>query len=229
MQRKPKWIEIKGECEDCHREGKHFCTGPKPQKSVAETVSSALKDLLPDFIKTVREEAKAEDSTIQEKRAIDKPEDLSNNNKKEMQEKPMQTISEELPPQTKQHKPATKPWESGENPWKRDTLRLQKTRPGFRPRWVDPRNFERNLEDGWTFAERKDYGDVYEKITGEEKQLDSRIRRRGMILMEIPENLAKKREDYYANRADRLEKSIKERYSKDAKDLGVETYNPIRR
>jgi hypothetical protein len=139
----------------------------------------------------------------------------------------IETASEPVPTQAqKPSKPATTPWKEQHNPWKRDILRLKKKHPGFRPRWVDPRNFERNLEDGWTFAKNEDYGGLHDKIAGEEKQIDSRIRRRGMVLMEIPEDLALQREAYYANRADMAEESIKARHKKEGKEIGVEAYEP---
>ncbi|TAL13923.1 hypothetical protein EPN95_04520 [Patescibacteria group bacterium] len=138
--------------------------------------------------------------------------------------------SEAVPPLLDEPKPEppTSPWNAPSSPWKRDTLRVIKKRPGFRMRWVDPRNFERNLENGFTFARTEHYGGVYDQIAGEETPIDSHIRRRGMVLMEIPEELAKKREEYYAARADMAERSIRERHKKEANESGVEVYDPVK-
>ena len=122
----------------------------------------------------------------------------------------------------------TAPWASSSSPWKRDTLKLSGKRAGFRPRWVSEINFERNLEYGWVFARRENYGGgTYDKIAGEESNIDSRVRRRGMVLMEIPEELAKQREKHYSDRANEEERSIKERHKKDAVESGVRIYDPI--
>ena len=121
-------------------------------------------------------------------------------------------------------KSPTAPW-AEQSPWRRDTLRIKK-REGWRPHWVDPRNFERNLEDGWTYAKRSDYGMPHDRIPGEESQMDSRIRRRGMVLMEIPEEKALQRQEFYANLADRAEKSIKLRHKKEARENYTEPYEP---
>lgn len=120
---------------------------------------------------------------------------------------------------------ATAPWKDP-SPWKRDTLRVVNRRPGYRVRWVDPRNFERNLEDGWTYAKRENYIGVHDRIPGEEAQMDSKIRRRGMVLMEIPEEKALQRDEFYANLASKAEKSIKERHKKEARENFTESYEP---
>lgn len=230
---KTKWVKTPGLCEACGRVDEHFCpvVAIKKQRSVSEMVAGAMKDLLPDFIKKVRADSGDEKElpvTEQSEVDVDKSVGLDNTVVEEQQLSEVSVpVSVEPVPQEKVKKPATKPWDSGENPWKRDVLRLKKKRPGFRARWVDPRNFERNLEDGWAFAEKQYYGDVSDKIAGEEKQMDSRIRRRGMILMEINEAAAKERETYYADRASKMEKSIMERHEKDAEKSGVETYDPV--
>lgn len=124
-------------------------------------------------------------------------------------------------------KPPTRPWEPGENPWKRDHLRLQYKRQGFRPRWVSERNIDKNLDLGWTFADRRHYRGLTDKPIQDGAQLDSRIKKRELILMEIPEELAKKREEYYSAKADKAEHSIKQRHEKDVSEVGSVTYNPI--
>jgi len=201
--RPKKWIENNGICESCGRDGSHYCTGSDPGK----------RGFMDRLVKQVQGKLSG-----QEVPPVDNQEKREDNIPK-MQESNVIPAVEKRPP--------TKPWTQEGNPWKRDTLRLKGRHPGFRPRWVDPRNFERNLEDGWSFADKKDYGDVYDKIVGEEKQLDSRIRRRGMVLMEIPEGLAKKREEYYEDRAKKAERSIKERHKKDAQEAGVDIYDPV--
>jgi len=129
--------------------------------------------------------------------------------------------------QPKPKREATTPWTTEGNPWRRDMLRLKEKRHGFRARWVSERNFERNLDVGWTFADIGNYGGVSDRLVGEEKQIDSRIRRRGLVLMEMPEELAAQRDAYYADRAEKVEKGIKKNYTKDVEQQGAETYGSV--
>jgi len=92
----------------------------------------------------------------------------------------------------------TRPWDGDSNPWSLDMLRLQKKRPGFRPRFTTKEDLPRKLEQGWKIADAKDYGGVTAVLPGEEAKEGSVIKRREMILIELPEELAKKREDYIA-------------------------------
>jgi len=91
---------------------------------------------------------------------------------------------------------------------------------------VAQRNIERNLGDGWTFASTEHYENVHDKIVGEEKPLDTKVRRRGMVLMEIPEEMAKQREAFYADKIARLSQGIAKQHQNDAADVGVATYTP---
>ena len=150
-------------------------------------------------------------------------------------ETPVRALTDELeeaikkaelnPPDKKILSPTT-PWTQEGNMWKRDHVRLNQKRPGYRARFVAVRNIERNLADGWLFANIKDYGGLTDRIAGEEKQIDTKIRRRELVLMEIPEDMAKSRDKYFADKATRAEEGIKKVYEADAKKLGVPTYVP---
>lgn len=116
----------------------------------------------------------------------------------------------------------TQPWASGNaQPWHMDMLKLAKTRPGFRQRWVAPAKVEQKQMQGFTFADPKDYG-VERKIIGEPTKDGNRIIRREMTLMEIPEERAKARERYYENLHLMRERSRRHEVEKVAAQVGQE-------
>ena len=132
-----------------------------------------------------------------------------------------------MPAATKRRgRPPTKPWTTEGNPWKRDMLRLKTRRTGWRPKFVSARNEERMLQDGWTYASHEHYGGLHDQLPGETGRVDTKIRRRELVLMEIPETLALQRDQHYASLADRAEKSIKRRYKKETQEVGASTYEP---
>lgn len=111
-------------------------------------------------------------------------------------------------------KPPTRPWESSENRWVRDIFKINK-RPRFRARFVSPDNVARKKEEGWAVADCNDYG-----ISQEEGQIATTVTRRGMLLMEIPEELALSRDKYIEERTSLQSKDARDRIKKDAKKIG---------
>jgi len=87
-------------------------------------------------------------------------------------------------------------------------------------------NVERYEHLGYVFAKKRDYEGVHDKLVGEESELDSRITRRELVLMEIPEELALQRDAHYANLAERAEKSTKKKFQKDVDQTGATAYDP---
>ena len=101
-------------------------------------------------------------------------------------------------------KEPTRPWEPDHNPWSLQMLSLQKTRPGYRVKWFrnNPENIEKRELQGWKIASRKDYG-LKAELLGEKGQLDTTVRRRELILMELPEELKKQRDAFIRHKTDR--------------------------
>lgn len=98
----------------------------------------------------------------------------------------------------------TKPWNASDNPWSLDMLRVQgMARPGFRLRWTTAHGLQRKLEQGWQLADRKNYGGVTDTIVGEESKSGSMIKRRELILIEISDDLAKARDDFFRAKTDK--------------------------
>jgi len=112
-------------------------------------------------------------------------------------------------------KPATKPWNSSDNPWSQDIFRTKKVHKGFRPKWVSKTNLDRKMDYGYTIANREDYGETDRNPSYLQRGLegfaglDSMLVRRSMVLMEIPEEKAKQREKWLRNQnKDRIESTL---------------------
>lgn len=123
----------------------------------------------------------------------------------------------------------TRPWDASDNPFALDMLKLKKKHEGFRPRWVSPSNVQKKLDQGWKFADRKDYDGVTDTVIGDEgtSQDGTLVKRREMILMEIPEELAQKRADYIDYKTNRrsieMSKALAEKMNKEIKDATGES------
>lgn len=119
--------------------------------------------------------------------------------------------------------PTTKPWDADNNPWSLDMLRLNKRRKDFRPRFVDKANIEKKLDQGWKVAHKKDWGGTTAKLPGEEGEQDTIIRRRELVLMEMPEESAKKRDEYIAWKTNRATEATMQAADKAAAEVKRET------
>ncbi len=103
----------------------------------------------------------------------------------------------------KSAKKMTTPWNSSSNPWSLDLLRLRKKHKGFEPRFVDKSQVQKRLEQGYMFANLKDYGGLSDKLPGEEGEIDTAVRRRELVLMELPESLHRAKVEFLKNKTDR--------------------------
>ena len=116
-------------------------------------------------------------------------------------------------------KVATRPWESTHNNWESDVFRLKQKRNGWRPRFVPKENISRKRDEGWQVANCADYG-----IHEEEGQIDSTVTRKGMVLMEMPEEMALDREAYFRKKTDlqtaQPDTMLKQQLGKTQKQLG---------
>lgn len=125
-------------------------------------------------------------------------------------------------------KQATKPWNAEGNPWSLNLLKLQRKHPGFRCKWVNPDNILIRQDQGWKIANIKDYGGTTDIVAGEEGKLDTTIKRREMILMEIPEELARQRELFYHHKANAAMEAANKRAesSNEAADVRKAGHDP---
>lgn len=115
-------------------------------------------------------------------------------------------------------KEPSRPWEKqGGNPWRLDMMKLSKKREGFRPRWVSPAKVDQRLMQGWVIASRKDYALDHE-ISVEGTEVGNKLKRREMILMEIPEDLARQKEQYNEEMLKKRDSAIKRNLQREIGD-----------
>ena len=86
-------------------------------------------------------------------------------------------------------KPPTKPWDGEEsrerNEYQSRMLRAPK-RGGFKCYWEGPLTIDRALAKGWKIADFKHYPDYARHKPGESDSLTTEMRRREMVLVEMP-------------------------------------------
>lgn len=113
-------------------------------------------------------------------------------------------------------KAPTRPWErkSGSRPWRRDYFNLEKKRPGFRARFVDPTKVEGRVQRGYAIANPEHYGGLVDIDIRESQGLGKYISRQGMVLMEIPEEGAqayeRQNEEFIQGQYKKMKKDVKE-------------------
>lgn len=91
-------------------------------------------------------------------------------------------------------------------------LNLVKKDAGFRYRWAsaDPANLEKKQAEGWEFASGPE---VHDRPKGVEhgKQIGSLKQYRDVVLMRIPEDMARARDEYMRTQTDAQTKGITKR------------------
>lgn len=108
-------------------------------------------------------------------------------------------------------KAPTRPWDTkgaSANPWQPDYLRLAKKRKGFRARWVPVGSLDQKVLQGWQIASPSDYG-VTDKHADDASAVGSRIQRRELVLMEMPEELLDQRAAYLEERSKAARRAAK--------------------
>ena len=101
----------------------------------------------------------------------------------------------------------------GNASWKpHQALELTKRDPNFRYRWVnkDEVNMDRKLNEGWVFASKNEATHLRLKtVEAGSGEVGAQIGYRDVVLMKIPEEQAKAREAYYAERTAEQTKGLK--------------------
>ena len=103
-------------------------------------------------------------------------------------------IEEEKDTPVEPKKRPTKPWDSRNNTWAPDIFRLESQHSGFVPRFVDPVNIERRQSEGYQMANAENWG--------EEPTEGTKLVRKGMVLMEMPEEIMEKKRAYFKRKTD---------------------------
>lgn len=117
----------------------------------------------------------------------------------------------------------TRPWErkSAARPWRRDYFNLERKRPGFRCRFVDPANVESRIQRGYQVANPNDYGGLVDIDIRDTTGLGKYLSRHGMVLMEIPEEGAQAYEQQNEELIQARQRSTKEELEKEGRSVGV--------
>jgi hypothetical protein len=103
-------------------------------------------------------------------------------------------------------KTATKPWQPASILVVPASIKAKY--PGKRLRWIRKTDLDRKMAEGWELAEGQD---KTERTVIDGAQTDSRITKRELILCIMPEDTAKSRDAYYAEKtASALESSVDE-------------------
>jgi hypothetical protein len=99
--------------------------------------------------------------------------------------------------------------------WSRpDLLRVEDKKQGRAYKWAREDNVDRLREEGWEVCQ--DTGLRIDQVEGDGTSVDTTIRRRELVLMEMPEELAESRREHYRRKAEEQLQAIRERYQEEA-------------
>lgn len=93
-------------------------------------------------------------------------------------------------------------------------------KPGFRLRWVRKDDLDKKIEEGWTPVVGSTNKIAPEKTIIDGTQLDTTVQKRTLILCEMPEEIAKAREAFFAKLTDESLTRMKDDYVEDTKVPG---------
>lgn len=97
-------------------------------------------------------------------------------------------------------------------------------KPGFRRHWTRLDQIDKKIAEGWTFVKVANPAEVSpEKTIIDGTPTDGTVRKRGLILMEMPEEMAQARADYYKNLTDMSLKNKTKQFAKDTTVDGSQT------
>jgi hypothetical protein len=122
----------------------------------------------------------------------------------------------------------TRPWtREGKMRYQRKLLDTTGSRAGFRKRWTRIDMIEQRLAQGYRLANPSDYGELIRKEVGEEGQTQPGvIRRREMVLMEIPEEMSNEIRAHYAEQRRRMTQAAQAPVDEASAQTGATLYDP---
>lgn len=107
--------------------------------------------------------------------------------------------------------------------WERpDLLRVEAKKPETAYKWAREDNVERLQDEGWLSSQ--DSGLKTDRVEGDGARLDSTIRRRELVLMEMPAEKAEARRAYWQTKGEEQLKAIRERYQEEAERRGFKVH-----
>jgi hypothetical protein len=122
---------------------------------------------------------------------------------------------------------AEKPVKKGNASWRpAKTLEVKHQRPGFRQRWVntDPANVQKKQAEGWVYSKEE-----HDRPKGVDhgKNLGTVSQYRDLVLMEIPEETAQARAEYYRQETQAMVGGITKRLKNKIAEGNAATYGEI--
>ena len=133
-------------------------------------------------------------------------------------------IKEEVVEVKSKKKPTT-PWNADSNPFVPNIFKLAKKHEGFGARFVNPAKLEQRLNEGYQVADARHWVDEKTLATKEDGQIDTALRRGGMILMELPQELLDQKRAYLQHKTDLQDVTMqKKRMLEEGRKMGEEEF-----
>ncbi len=112
--------------------------------------------------------------------------------------------------------------------WERpDLLRVESKRPEKEYKWAREDNVERLQDEGWKTSQ--DPRLKTDRVEGDGAQLDTTVRRRELVLMEMPAEKAAARRTYWRTKGEEQLKAIRERFQEEAERRGFAVHQHFER
>ena len=103
-----------------------------------------------------------------------------------------------------------------------DPLRVDYKDPNYAYRWVKEKNLEQKKYEGWVPVDRESGKEKYANPDGAHN--DSFYHYRESILCKMPRDMARERNKFYRDRANKSLESAKTNFRKEANRMGIETF-----
>lgn len=122
------------------------------------------------------------------------------------------------------------PVKKGNRSWKpASTINFNNMEPGYRYKCVlnKPERISRHEQEGWEIVTRKGAAGTNiptENLDKLGRSTDTTVKVRDTVLMRIPEEFAKEREEYYNQRTQRRTKALREEAEQQVRATGAPVY-----
>lgn len=112
-------------------------------------------------------------------------------------------------------------------PWTPARILSMPAKPGFRRKWVREDLTERFEAEGWAFVEDRKKVLNTPKTIVDGVPLSTAVRKRELVLMEIPEAVAKQREAYFKSLTDGALKASVQKFKDTANEGSGKSYGEV--
>lgn len=112
-------------------------------------------------------------------------------------------------------------------PWKPAKILSMPKKPGFRQKWVREDLTERFEAEGWKFVEDRKKVLNTPKTIVDGVPLSTAVKKRELLLMELPEAVAKQREAYFKSLTDGALKASVQKFKDTANEGSGKSYGEV--